>query len=192
MPILLPQAQQKYVLYLTAMPGAKRISLKIFIHPQSTLKTRRAVYPITHPAPPLSSLFLSTAVRAKTLVHPQKRAPFFFFAVSQTFTCLPNSRPLALLIKPKYLTAQDCLKRLAKRFTACLRCGSSSRVREACCRNSRTAVDQPPNFTTYKITPSFFTTAPRKKGRGLFSVSLGRRIYMKINLQNCHQSVKAP
>lgn len=35
-PILLTQAQQKYVLYLIAMLGAKCISLKVLIHPQST------------------------------------------------------------------------------------------------------------------------------------------------------------
>lgn len=126
------------------MMGAKHISLRILTLSQSTLKMQRSICPITHPAPPSSSV-----VWAKILsTSPQMSV----FILPHTFTHLPNSQPFALLIKPRHSPAQICLKGQEKELPYAQ--GMEARLKSE---------ESTSNFINCKVIPNFFSIAQRKK-----------------------------
>lgn len=164
MPVLLTQALQQSVLYLTA--GCKTHCSGEFHSPSNHSDNTEVCLPRYTPS--FSFVLLSALqFKQKCWVDSQQCAPFS--AVSHTFPCLPNSWALALLIKAKHLTVQDCLKGLAKSFTTCLRPGGSCRGRDPYCSNTLPYCRSNSNFTNYKISPSSFSIAPRKRKEAVFS-----------------------
>lgn len=133
------------MLYLIAMLGAKHTSPRIFTPPQSTLKT--LFVPLTTQLlPPPQHCSLSK----KFWVHHYKCCSLF--AVPHTLTHLPNSQPFALLIKPRYLPAQVCLKGQQKE-------SPRAQGTEAHPKSEKSTS----NLTNCKITPFFFQLCPREK-----------------------------
>lgn len=148
MPILLTQAQQKYVFYLTAF------SLKIFIHPQNTFKTQRAVCPIIHPAPPLFSLLLSAAVSTKMLDIASKVCSVFcgltHIRLSPHFLAPRSSHQIKVFNSTRL--PQEAHKKIYHMLKTWKLIQSQRSILsqcKSCCRSIS-------NFTIYKTTPSFF------------------------------------